>query len=636
MTEGANQLDQLDRLEQLLLFMVESTIDESDMRELEQLLLDDPAAQNKYFQCISVHTALSWRYGSARAEDQSSRGAWGTVDSNIMMEIIEDQARENEEHLAEVTANWAKFDAEQVKKQSNQLNFRDAVKVVTHELMTTRLPIYLIAAACLGIAVLVWVVISSISGTTAPEESIPLAIDPTPDVLPVAAQLRSSIDARWVGLEPGQYLLRCEEQITLANGLAEIELIDGARVVIEAPAIIELIHSNAMRLQSGKIVAYVPESAHGFEVLTQGAKIVDLGTEFGVEVQATGQVNTHVFEGEVVLKPGSSRVLATPLPLQAGEAAEIGARGGISTLVADESSFVRPAVYAILRDSEDLAAARWLAYSQKLRQDEDLLAYYSFDRNSLINGKAINLAAATRGRFDATLGDGRVISVPAQATDRFGHDSQALSFDRHNAQAIYVSDWPEVGELEALTVSCWFRLAEDHGEWALLVTQWNDLGNQEDGRFCFHLGLRSGTQADGLRPDLFGLQSHLSGEANLGLEDPYWHLKNDPSAGGQTSPADGWVHVVLTVQCNNGAVRMFRNGVEIQQNGAKYGPAHLPLINQPLAIGGKPIPHTDPRAHDSFFSGEIDDVAIYRRALTPEEVQSLFLAGMPEADKDDQ
>lgn len=626
MSERAHQLE---RLDQLLLAMLEDTIDEPGMRELEHLLRDDPAARQRYYRSISVHTALSWRYGTAQAEDERVTEEWGTVDSRMLMEIIEDQAQHNEQRLAEEAAKWAEIDAERAKQQSNQLSFRDAVKVVGHEIMTTRLPIYLGAAACLGLAVLVWIVFGGTGSTPETPDSNTVVVDPTPDVLPVAAQVRSSIDARWVGLEPGRGLLRPEGRVTLAEGLAEVELIDGARVVIEAPAVFELIDSNAMHLESGKIVAYVPESANGFMVATRNAKIVDLGTEFGVEVQDTGQVNTHVFEGEVLLTPRSSTTQTTPFTLQAGEAAEVGARGGIHLLASDESSFVRPAVYAALRDAKDLAAARWLAYTKQVREDKDLLAYYSFDQSALVNGKAANLAEQTRGRFDATLGDGRALSVPAPTPDRFGQENRALSFDRLNAQALYVPDWHEVGELEAMTVSCWFRLSEGHGIWALLITQWNDYGKQEDGRYSFHLGLRSGQMAAGPRSDAFGLQCHLSGDGISGTTDPNWGLKNDPSKGGQTSPDDGWVHVVLTVQGNGGPVRMFRNGVEIQANGATYAPAHLPVVKQPLVIGGKAVAHTDPLARGAFFSGEIDDVAIYRRALTPREVRKMYQTGKP-------
>ena len=393
--------------------------------------------------------------------------------------------------------------------------------------------------------------------------------------------------------------------------------------MIEAPATFELTGVNAMRLASGKLVAYVPESAKGFEVATRAARIVDLGTEFGVHALPDGGLSAHVFEGEIRIHPGSQ---AAPSALVAGQAVEVDARGAVAAVAADEQAFVRPAVYAAIRDAEDLAAARWLSYTHKIRRDPALLAYYSFDESTLVNGVAVNMANATKGRFDAALGDGRPATVPLQTPDRFGQDSGALSFDPRNAQALYVDDWPQVGELDALTISCWFRLAEKHGRWVLLVTQWNDIGNDDDGRFSFHLGLRD------TKSNVFGLQGHLSLDGST-VNGPGWNLKN-PSPGWQTSPADGWVHVVFTVECGGGLVRMYRNGKEIDPNGATYDRARLPVINQPLAIGSKATNRGvdllyASRPNHGFFSGEIDDVALFRRALSPQEVKRMYQAGKP-------
>ena len=59
----------------------------------------------------------------------------------------------------------------------------------------------------------------------------------------------------------------------------------------------------AMRLQSGKMTAEIlcPE-ARGFQVQTPKGNVVDLGTEFGVEVTPTHDVEVHVFKGEVVVE----------------------------------------------------------------------------------------------------------------------------------------------------------------------------------------------------------------------------------------------------------------------------------------------------------------------------------------------
>ena len=46
--------------------------------------------------------------------------------------------------------------------------------------------------------------------------------------------------------------------------------------------------------------------ARGFQVQTPGSKVVDLGTEFGVEVTPCQDVEVHVFRGEVVVEEASA------------------------------------------------------------------------------------------------------------------------------------------------------------------------------------------------------------------------------------------------------------------------------------------------------------------------------------------
>jgi hypothetical protein len=50
----------------------------------------------------------------------------------------------------------------------------------------------------------------------------------------------------------------------------------------------------------------VPPPAQGFRLLTPNMKLVDLGTEFGVQVDSAAQkAEVHVFEGEVEAHPDS-------------------------------------------------------------------------------------------------------------------------------------------------------------------------------------------------------------------------------------------------------------------------------------------------------------------------------------------
>lgn len=82
-------------------------------------------------------------------------------------------------------------------------------------------------------------------------------------------------------------------------GLAGIEMASGATLVIQGPATFRIDSQNAVTLVTGRLAAEVPPQAWGFTVDTPGARIVDIGTAFGVLADAVRGTEVHVFNGEV-------------------------------------------------------------------------------------------------------------------------------------------------------------------------------------------------------------------------------------------------------------------------------------------------------------------------------------------------
>ena len=111
-----------------------------------------------------------------------------------------------------------------------------------------------------------------------------------------AGRMPGNIISRAIDLPP-------DELLDLAAGVVELRFDAGVKVILQGPARADLTSAMAMRLQSGKMTAEIlrPE-ARGFQVQTPKGKVVDLGTEFGVEVTPTRDVEVHVFKGEVVVE----------------------------------------------------------------------------------------------------------------------------------------------------------------------------------------------------------------------------------------------------------------------------------------------------------------------------------------------
>ena len=96
------------------------------------------------------------------------------------------------------------------------------------------------------------------------------------------------------------------QKLYLNKGLAELAFDNGAGVILQGPAMLEIKSGKKGILQAGKLVAYVPKKAIGFTVATPTATMIDLGTEFGVSVDDTGNSEAHVFTGQIKVGMRSS------------------------------------------------------------------------------------------------------------------------------------------------------------------------------------------------------------------------------------------------------------------------------------------------------------------------------------------
>ncbi|MBI2823688.1 MAG: FecR domain-containing protein [Planctomycetia bacterium] len=95
-------------------------------------------------------------------------------------------------------------------------------------------------------------------------------------------------------------------RLRLAEGQALIEFDSGAHVLLKGPAVFELRSAMEARLLSGTVSVNVPEKARGFTVDTLSAKVIDLGTEFGLIAEPSGASEVHVLAGLVELESGSA------------------------------------------------------------------------------------------------------------------------------------------------------------------------------------------------------------------------------------------------------------------------------------------------------------------------------------------
>lgn len=181
----------------------------------------------------------------------------------------------------------------------------------------------------------------------------------------------------------------------------EVELVFdvGVEVVIRGPADFEVRTVDRAFSRLGKITARVGKDGEGFTIETPVAKVIDLGTEFAVEISPSGSTDVAVFRGLVDLAVNGTETnptKAVPRRLGQGEAMRVDSDGTLDrvmTIASDrfpESAGRRSPIGGgapILTDVRDNSPAGRINKFYRIVRGglhEDALAYV--DRNHEWNG----------------------------------------------------------------------------------------------------------------------------------------------------------------------------------------------------------------------------------------------------------
>ena len=155
----------------------------------------------------------------------------------------------------------------------------------------------------------------------------------------IVTQAVGAYDSEGVAIRSGQNVEA--GRLSVDRGVVRLDFANGARLAVEGPAKIEVVDEMRVLLLSGIITATIPESAIGFVVDTDTARVVDLGTAFGISARDDGTTDVCVFEGEVeVSSPENGQRREVAHLLKEGEAVRAG--GGlnsIDSIVYDTSVF---------------------------------------------------------------------------------------------------------------------------------------------------------------------------------------------------------------------------------------------------------------------------------------------------------
>ena len=219
---------------------------------------------------------------------------------------------------------------------------------------------------------------------------------------------------------------------------------------------------------------------------------------------------------------------------------------------------------------------------------DGLVAYYSFDGNA--DDQSGNGHDGTV--FGATL-----------TTDRFGAADSAYSFDGIDD---YISvDYAAAFQLPVLTLSAWVRptidLSAGASIHAVIVGRGEDFISDR-AAFNLMVGNAASTWANGTAVFY----------ENAADNEQFFDTNVYPAVG-------SWTHLVAS-RAADGELNIYSDGALIGQWLSTAEPA--PSL-QDLLIGAYWYVSSPTTAYiNGFFTGAIDDVAIYNKALTPQEIMA--------------
>lgn len=213
--------------------------------------------------------------------------------------------------------------------------------------------------------------------------------------------------------------------LRLDAGTAEFACVDGATVVLQAPAAVRFVARKRVFVEQGRVFCRCPTPESRLLIETATTEILDLGTEFSVEARTDRSTVVAVLSGEVQVGKSVER------RLQQGESLEILSNGllAVRPLSADEFA-------ELLRASP--------AVDESVRRGHNVLRDPGFEEglnDRTWNGTEANLRAVrAKGR------SGSAVQVSAGGFAHFPQCRQKTETSDYAGRLIVASAWGAAGD----------------------------------------------------------------------------------------------------------------------------------------------------------------------------------------------
>jgi hypothetical protein len=376
-------------------------------------------------------------------------------------------------------------------------------------------------------------------------------------------------------------------RLRIGAGRLTLAFYNGVSLTVEGPADLDLLAADRVFVRRGKLRSRVPPGAEGFTVLIPGAEVVELGSEFGLNVEPDGTARVMTFDGQAavsVLGEGS-RTLRSAL-VEANRSVAIDPKAAlIRDVFPEPGAFAPPPA----------------AWPTTLHLDPDYVATvlrsrpWGYWRFEALDGDGVANEIAGRPALRA-VGDVRLEGSP-------GRNHYALFRPEHPEQAFLMDgDWAPPRE-GGYALEFWVR-ADAPGLRALVSLIARDEGPEEKHVALVELTGRGGQSAH--QPCVVRFLDRwppgLSGGVNVFSRRTYvpdrWHHL-------VAQKVDSWLHLYVDGRLVAGAPAL---------SDANTTACRL-LVGRLKQWPPSRLNEIRP------FAGRVDELAVYERPLSLEEIQ---------------
>lgn len=394
------------------------------------------------------------------------------------------------------------------------------------------------------------------------------------------ARIEAMSDIRWPDeaerLKVGQHLE--SKRIRFDNGIMELELKNGVRVALQGPIDFQLTSEMKTFCNTGRVSVTVPKSGKGFEVATPLLNVIDLGTEFSLDVQKDS-VETHTITGRTRL----SRLPVADVPLVEGNAFQLSTEGKSRRFEADPKTFLSKhdvARKVLEHDREKLS--RWENFVQKWNGDPALLLHFDFEQS----GRSITNVVSRHGAAAST---GRLFGSRA-SVGRWKEKKALAFFNKRDYIETNVSR-----PLRSVTLFASVRI-DRLDRYGQVILASRDDG---PGSLIWQLG-RGGTILLSIQSETGN--AHIFSSQNI-LDRPQWGV---------------WFQLATVVDTENNIVAHYIDGREIQRFPI-WGDMTIDIGDATVGNGFWKVKTRSDRSLD----GCMDQLMIFDRALSADEIHEL-------------